>query len=517
MNKAMRYPPLVSNVPHLLHGGDYNPEQWMVEPVETLGLSSVETTIPAIWQDDMRLAEGAGINTFTIGMFSWSDLEPVEGEYHFEWLDRVMDLCAEHGITVMLGTPSGARPPWLNKKYPEVLRVNANRVRNLPGFRHNHCLSSPVYREKVQAINTALAERYKGHKALGMWHISNEYGGDCHCPICQERFRDWLKKRYGSLDALNAAWWTHFWSHRYSSWEEIESPSELGDTCVLGLNLAWRRFTSDQYIDFYRWETAPLKKITPDVPCTTNFMGTYLGFDQFALAREMDAVSWDNYPNWRGTEEDAWEGMRVSFVHDLNRSLKGKPFMMMESSPSATNWQSVSKLRAPGMHALQSLQAVAHGSDSVQYFQFRKGRGGSEMYHGAVVGHEGSERAPRTRVYREVAELGARLKTLDGVVGCSTPAEVALVYDWENAWAIDDARGFLQKNTAYDRTVLEHYQAFWAQAVPVDIIDSTCSLDGYRLVVAPMLYMLRGDFAERIAAFVRAGGTFVATYISGYV
>jgi beta-galactosidase len=377
-----------------------------------------------------------------------------------------------------------------------------------------------VYREKVTRINTLLAERYKDHPALGLWHISNEYGGECHCPLCQARFREWLKSRYQTLDALNEAWWTGFWSHVYTDWEQIESPSGLGDTNLHGLNLSWRRFTSDQFVDFYLCETAPLKKITPAVPCTTNLMGPYMGIDYFRLAKALDVVSWDNYPHWLGTEQDgAWEGMRISFNQDLNRGLKDKPFLMMESSPSATNWQPVAKLRRPGVHVLQSLQAVAHGSDSVQYFQFRKGRGASEKFHGAVVDHEGTE---NSRVFREVADVGARLKTMDAVAGCSTPSGVALVFDWENAWALGDARGFLQQNTAYDKTVIEHYSAFWKQAVSVDVIESTRSFEGYDIVVAPMLYMLRKDdagrcVAEKIAEFVRQGGTFVATYISGYV
>jgi beta-galactosidase len=506
MRKPVRYP-FVTKCPHLLHGGDYNPEQW---------LKWKDT----VWREDMRLAKLAGINTLTVGIFSWAALEPAEGEYHFDWLDDVMDMLAENGITAVLATPSGARPAWMSKKYPEILRVNRSRSKNLHGERHNHCLSSPVYRGKTAGINTLLAERYRDHPALGLWHVSNEYGGECHCPLCQTRFREWLRKRYKTLSDLNEAWWTSFWSHTYTEWDQIESPSELGDVNLHGLNLSWRRFTSDQFIDFYLCETAPLKKITPDVPCTTNLMGPYMGIDAFKMAKAMDVISWDNYPNWRGTEQDALhEGMHISFNHDMNRSLKDKPFLMMESSPSATNWQSTAKLRRPGVHMLQSLQAIAHGSDSVQYFQFRKGRGASEKFHGAVIDHEGTE---NTRVFREVADVGARLKTMDRIAGCSTPSGAALIFDWENAWALGDARGFLQQNTAYDRTVIEHYSAFWKQAVSVDIIESTRSFKDYDIVAAPMLYMLRKDdmgvcAAERIAEFVKNGGIFVTTYITGYV
>jgi beta-galactosidase len=511
MKKAMRYPPIVAQFPHLLHGSDYNPDQWLTW--------KAAKNLVHIWEEDIRLAQLAGLNSLTIGNLAWAAMEPAEGKYRFEWLDEVMDIIAKNNMTAVLCTPSGARPAWMSQKYPEVLRVNDARIRILHGQRHNHCPSSPVYREKVAAVNSRLAERYKDHPALGLWHISNEYSGECyfpqcHCPLCQEHFRDYLKKRYGTLDALNESWWTFFWSHTYTDWQQIESPSSRGEMSVHGLNLEWKRFTTEQFVDFYLLEVEPLKMHTPHIPCTTNFMGTYPGLDYFRLAEVLDVVSWDNYPAWKNTEEDIVTGSRISFLHDLNRSLKGKPFMMMESSPSATNWQPVAKLRRPGVHILQSLQAVAHGSDTVQYFQFRKGRGAFEKFHGAVVDHAGTE---NTRVFRDVADTGKRLAKLDAIAGTSTPVSVALVFDWNVRWALDDAKGFLQERTGYEETVINHYRAFWRQGVSVDIIDSTKSLDGYDLLVAPMLYMLRQGFAERIASFVKAGGTFVATYITGYV
>jgi beta-galactosidase len=357
-------------------------------------------------------------------------------------------------------------------------------------------------------------ERYKNHPALGLWHISNEYGGDCHCPLCQERFRTYLEEKYHTLDALNEAWWNSFWSHTYSDWSQIESPGPLGETSTHGLNLDWKRFTTEQFVDFYLHEVEPLKKITPGVPCTTNLMGTYPGIDYPRLAEVLDVVSWDNYPQWTGTVKDIDLAVRTSFVHDLTRGLKGKPFMLMESSPSATNWRPVAKLHRPNVHILQSMQAVAHGADTVQYFQFRKGRGASEKFHGAVVDHVGTD---ETRVFKDVAAVGERLKTLDGIVGTGTPSQVALIYDWNVRWALDDMHGLLQDKTGYEQTVVDHYRAFWQLGVPVDVIDSTRPFDGYDILVAPMLYLLRPGTAEAIDAFVRQGGVFVATYVTGYV
>ncbi|MDR0474123.1 MAG: beta-galactosidase [Treponema sp.] len=503
MKKPEKFPHIAASFPHLIHGADYNPDQWIKWKDE-------------IWKEDMRLAKLSGINSLSVGIFAWTALEPSEGEYRFEWLDEIMNMMAENKMTAVLATPSGARPAWMSQKYPEVLRVNSNRTKNSHGDRHNHCLTSPVYRDKVTAINTRLAERYGAHPALGVWHISNEYGGECHCPLCQEKFRSWLKERYKTLDALNEAWWTAFWSHTYTDWQQLESPAPwpVGESSINGLKLDWMRFTTEQYVDFYLCETAPIKKICPQIPCTVNLMGTYTGIDYFRLAEVADRVSWDNYPQWTGTDRDIETAIDASCKHDLMRGLKGKPFMLMESCPSATNWRPVAKLHRPGVHMLQCMQAVAHGSDSVQYFQYRKSRGASEKFHGAVVDHEGTE---KTRVFSDVASVGERLNALNAVAGSDTPSAAAIVYDWNVRWALDGAQGFLQSKTGYEKTVIDHYSVFWQMGIPVDFVDSTRSLEGYDLVIAPMLYMLRPGFAEKLDAFVQNGGTYVATYITGYV
>jgi beta-galactosidase len=497
----MRYPPVIKRFPHVLHGSDYNPEQWI--PWKD-----------TIWKEDMRLAKLAGINSLSVGIFSWTALEPEEGVYRFEWLDEVMDMLAENGMAAVLATPSGARPTWMSKKYPEVLRVNESRQRNVHGDRHNHCLSSPVYREKTLSLNTLLAKRYRDHPALGVWHVSNEYSGDCHCPLCQAKFREYLRNRYKTLETLNEAWWSAFWSGTITGWDQIESPGSPGNSGHNGIKLDWRRFTTEQFVDFYLNETAPLREFTPEVPCTTNLMAGYTGIDYARFAEVLDIASWDSYPQWTSAEGNAEIGLSTSYCHDLIRGLKGKPFMLMESCPSATNWRPVAKLHRPGLHMLQSLQALAHGADTIQYFQFRKSRGGPEQHHGAVVDHEGSE---KTRVFHEIAELGECLKGLDYLVGADTPAQAALIHDYQVRWALEDAKGFLQDKTGYGETVIAHYRPFWKRGIPLDVIDSRQNLDKYRLLIAPMLYLLREGAAERLDAFVRQGGTFVTTYATGYV
>jgi beta-galactosidase len=496
-----RYPPINPKCPHFLHGGDYNPEQWL--------------HMPEVLKEDLRLMKLAHCNAMSVGIFSWAALEPEEGRFMFDWLDRVMDDLANNGVFAVLATPSGARPSWMSQKYPEVLRVNADRTRILHGARHNHCYTSPVYREKTALINRKLAERYRNHPSLLVWHISNEYGGQCHCGLCQGAFRTWLKERHGSLEALNQAWWTAFWSHAYTDWSQIESPAPHGEWAIHGLDLDWKRFVTHQTTQFMKNEITPLRELTPNVPVTTNMMGTYSGLNYWKMAAELDVVSWDSYPAWHGVEEDWKLGSSVSFIHDIYRCLKGgKPFMLMESTPSNVNWQEVCKPKRPGMHRLSSLQAVAHGADTVQYFQWRKSRGSFEKFHGAVVDHVGHE---NTRVFHDVEEVGQILEKLDAVIGTTVHPEVAIIYDWENEWAIGDLQGLSRKRRDYSGTCVAQYRPFWSRGVPVDVVSMDSDFASYRLLIAPMLYMVRPGVAGRIGKFVETGGTFVATYWSGIV
>ncbi|GMA57404.1 hypothetical protein GCM10025858_19070 [Alicyclobacillus sacchari] len=362
-------------------------------------------------------------------------------------------------------------------------------------------------------MNHRLAERYSFHPAIIGWHVSNEYGGECHCPLCQDAFRAWLKQRYGSLERLNRAWWTTFWSHTYSDWSQIESPAPHGENQIHGLNLDWKRFVTAQTVDFCRHEIAPLKQVNPQLPVTTNFMGTYPGLDYWQFRDVLDIISWDSYPLWHRDRTLVDEAMRTAMIHDLNRSLGGgKPFLLMESTPSVTNWQPVSKLKRPGVHVLTSLQAVAHGADSVQYFQWRKSRGSSEKLHGAVVDHVGTA---NTRTFRDVTDVGDMLQKIGEVAGTSPEPKAAIIFDWENRWAIEDAKGPRNIGMHYEQTVMAHYRSLWELQIPVDVINMDCDFSRYKLVVAPMLYMLRPGVADRLRAFVHAGGTFVTTYWSG--
>jgi beta-galactosidase len=496
-----KFAPVMKDFGHMIHGADYNPDQWL--------------DMPDILQEDVRLLKLAHMNAVSIGIFSWKALEPKEGVYTFEWLDELMDRLAANGIGAVLATPSGARPAWMDRDHPEVLRVSENRVRNLHGFRHNHCYTAPYYRDKVREMNTLLAKRYGKHPALKLWHVSNEYGGECHCPLCQEAFRNFLREKYDNdIHKLNGQWWTRFWSHEFSDFDEIESPAPHGENQIHGMHLDWMRFVTAQTKSFMENEIAPLKEITPDIPVTTNMMGVYPGLNYWDMAPSVDVISWDNYPEWHNPySDDEHVGCRIAFMHDINRSMKHKPFLLMESTPSQINWRPVNKLKRPGMHSLSSIQAVAHGADSVQYFQFRKGRGASEKFHGAVVDHYGKE---DTRVFREVARLGEDLEKMDEIVGTVNVPEVALIYDWENRWAIEHLQG-LNQNRDYEGTCVSHYKPFWNMGMAVDVNCMTETLGHYKLVTAPMLYMTKPGVTQALRDYVKEGGTLVLTYCSSYV
>ena len=482
----------------LLHGGDYNPEQWPEE----------------VWAEDMRLMKAAGCNTMTVGVFAWSALESAEGVYHFEWLDRVMDLLHANGMRAVLATPTAAHPPWLSQKYPEVLRTASNRVRHEHRVRVNYCLTSPAYRRACAAMATQLAERYKNHPALMLWHVSNEYHDDCHCELCQEAFRQWLRCKYGTLEVLNGSWDNAVWSHCYTDWAQIRSPQPwpAGEWSMLALGMDWRRFVTDQSVACFLNEATILRRITPNVPLTTNMHQTTWGFMDWArFAPHVDVMCWDNYPEYHADAGDVARAVEVGFAHDFYRSAKRQPFLMMESNPGSAQGK---RQKRPGIHRLQSLQAVAHGSDSVQYFQWRNCRSGVEKFHGAVVNHDCS---PEARVFREVAALGSELAKLGGVRGTPVSAEVAVVYDKQVHWAVEYATTARWDERSYIQTAHAHYAPFWQRGINVDVIESTTDLSPYRVVVAPVLYMLRPGVAESLTKFVKAGGTLVTSYWSGYV
>lgn len=487
----------------LLHGGDYNPDQWLDRP--------------DILEEDIRMMKKAGINSATLGVFSWSVYEPSEGEYNFRWLVDIIDKLYRNGIYTILSTPSGAHPAWLDEKYPEAMRVDSYGHRNHHGERHNHCMSSTIYFEKVSNIINKLVEHVDGHSGIIMWHISNELSGECFCPLCIKRFQNYLADKFDNdISKLNHAWWNTFWSHNYNRFDQIEPPFKNGENTNLGLNLEWKRFTTWNMNEYMKSEIKLVRELTPNLPITTNFMQFYGGLDYNVMADELDVISWDSYPELHNNHEKFYETMESnSFYHAVMRSMKrGKPFMMMESAPGFVNWLPYNKVKRPGAHKLSSMQAVACGSDTVQYFQWRKGRGSFEQYHGAVVDHLGKD---DTRIFKEVEDLGIALKKVSKTAGTIIEAKTALLYDWDNKWAIDNIKGLSNNTKNYDAVCCSFYSEFLRLGIEMDVIASDRDFINYDIIIAPMLYMLRPGVADRLKEFVNKGGQLLATYLTGYV
>lgn len=499
-----------NNARKLLHGADYNPEQWNLDP--------------KILDEDFRLMHQAGFTSVSIGIFSWTKYEPREGCFEFEWMDRLMDRLAKENITAFLATPSASKPMWMSEKYPEVRKVNREGLRERSGGRHNHCPSSLVYRQKVTQINTQLAKRFGNHPALGLWHVGNELGnhlaGECFCSHCLARFRQWLQERYQTLDALTEAWWGHFWNHTITDWEQIDPR----DMTIDGMQVDWRRFVSHLHTEFLEIEIAPLKEHSPDILCTNNFMGFCPDFNYHQWSKTLDVISNDSYPNYDGTARTTRTAANTSLEHDLIRALAhNRPWLLMECSPSMVNWMRVNKLKPPHVHRMEVAQAVAHGADGVQYFQWRKGRGGKEKYHGAVVDHDAR---PDTRVFREVVEVGNMLDDWKGVLGSTTPdSPVAIVYDWESGWALNSSFGIKHPpapqigfTDASKELLLDHHWGIWNAGAGCDLIFSdenfATELSKRAIVSAPILHMAEQPVADALLDYVTDGGTLVLTHRS---
>ena len=494
---------LFPKIPVLLHGGDYNPDQWLDRP--------------DILEEDIKMMKKAGVNTATVGVFSWSALEPQEGNFQFGWLHDIMDKLYENGIYTVLATPTGARPAWMDEKYPSVLRVEKDGRRNHHSGRHNHCMSSLEYRALVEKMDTKLAQEFGNHPGLILWHISNELGGECYCDSCKKRFQEYLREKYhNNIEELNKQWWTSFWSRRFDSFEQIEPPYDNGEHSILGLNLDWKRFNSWNMKDYLAFERRILKKYTPQVPATANFMKLFEQLDYVDLAKEIDIISWDGYPSWNNDYETPVDtAAELSFDHAVMRSLKkDKPFMLMESTPSLVNWHSVNKLKRPGILRASSIQTIGCGSDTVQYFQWRKGRGAAEQFHGAVVDHLGRD---DTRVFKEVSEVGELLKKLAPVTGSRVASKAAVLFDWSNRWAIKDMQGMAHDTKNYEKEVRKFYNIHLKKGINADIVFPLEDLSSYSLVVLPMYYAVSKEAGAWLKEYVKNGGTVVATYLTAYV
>lgn len=489
---------MTAPLPRLAFGGDYNPEQWP---------ASIQT-------EDVELMQEAGVDLVTLGVFSWALLEPSEGTFAFDWLDEVVERLHAGGIRIDMATATASPPPWLAARHPETLPSTMEGHTLWPGGRQAFCPSSPVYRERAQALSRAMAERYGTHDALALWHVGNELGGHnalCYCDVSAAAFRLWLEKRYGDIGRLNEAWGTAFWSQRYATFEEVLPPRSAPAFPNPTQQLDFRRFSSDELLANFIAERDILHELSPGVPVTTNFMVMHhiREMDYWAWAREVDVVSNDHYL----TAADPDAHIELAFSADLTRGLAGgRPWLLMEHSTSAVNWQPRNIAKRPGEMRRTSLQHVARGADAVLFFQWRASRAGAEKFHSGLVPHAGTD----TRLWREVVELSRTLDRIEEVTGSGARNRVAMLFDWQCWWAAE-----LDSHPTQDLTYLDRahalYRALWERGVGVDFLHPEQDLAGYDLVIVPTLYAVTDLAVERVRAAVDAGAAALVTYFSGIV
>jgi beta-galactosidase len=478
----------------LCYGGDYNPEQWPEKE----------------WAEDVALMREAGVTLVTLGVFAWSRLEPRPGEYDLGWLDRVFDLLHSVGVRVSLATPTASPPPWFSDTHPEALPVAADGTRLLHGSRDTYCAAAPSYRAAARRIAQVLAHRYGNHPALALWHVHNEYGTECHCDLAAAAFRDWLRARYSTVDALNDAWTTDFWSQRYTDWSQVHPPRTTRYLPNPAQVLDFRRFWSDELLASYVEQRDVLR--ATGVPVTTNFVfGGWVPVDHARWAKEVDVVAVDHYPSAPGLAGAA----QTAFAADLARGWAGgRPWLLCETAPYHVVTPGRMHTKAPGQLARDVLPCVARGSRGAMFFQWRASRGGAERYHSALLPHAGAD----SRRFRETVAMGALLGRIAETGPAPVRAATAVLFDAPSWWALQSP-GLPSEDIDYLHEVRAAHRALSRLGMGVDVLPVDAPLDGYRVVVVPALYLLDtaspGNTAERLRAYVAGGGRLVVTFLSG--
>lgn len=480
----------------MLIGVDYYPEHWPKER----------------WETDISLMKKAGFNTVRLAEFSWIKMEPAEGRFEFGWLDDAVALLAHHNMNVILGTPTAVMPGWVARKYPETLRQERDGTRMVWGGRKHNCFSSGTYRLLSERITRAMAEHFAAAPNVIGWQTDNEFGGgECHCKTCLAEFQDWLRNKYGTLDALNRAWGNHFWGLNCTTWGEITFPDNRTDeTWAMGnpsACLDFKHFTSWLRVRFQADQVRIIREICPEDFVTHNFMGLYSDLDYYNLSDDLDFVTWDNYPIWSNEPDIPYT---ASLAADVMRGLKRKNFMIMEQTAGPCGWGTFGRNPWPGEIRKITYQQLAHGSDGQIWFRWRTCTVGREQYWHGLLGHDGKP----LRRYDEAAQTTEELRRLeDFLKGTTVVSEVAILYDYDNLWSLNFQPGY--EGNSLQAAILRYYRALCRAGVNADIVNRRADLAEYKLVLTPDLAMMPDETARRLVAYVENGGVLLADCRTG--
>ena len=481
--------------PPFYFGADYYPEQWPVER----------------WAEDARLMKAAGFNVVRLAEFAWGKMEAEEGQFDFAWLDRAIEILAASGMQVVLGTPTASPPPWLMAKGEDLFLVEATGLRRPYGLRREYCPSHPLYREHSARIVERMGLHFCDHPAVIGWQIDNELGDRCYCSLCRRGFQDWLKGRYGNLEAVNLAWGTNFWSHTYTDWKQVPVPFATVPLHNPGLALDYRRYMSDVYCGFLRLQIELLRRSCPRHFITHNLMGFgYSQLNYYDLAADLDHVSWDIYPRHQWDMKAEVDPARAALSGDTMRGLKKKNYWVMEQQSGSGGWEQEAVSPKPGELRLWTYQSIAHGAEAVLYFRWRSARFGAEQnWHGILEPHG---RAGRR--YAEAAQVGRELQRLSSRVSASqVRAHAALLQSYDTRFAFQNQPS--HPRFRYEEHLLDVYRGFLNAHVALDVVSEKDPLTGYRLVLVPSMFVLTAETAANLERFAADGGIVVFTPRTG--
>ncbi len=476
-------------------GVDYYPEQWPEER----------------WPVDIRLMAEAGFNVVRLAEFAWARIEPERGKFNFAWLDRAIALFHSHGIQVVLGTPTASPPPWLMQTDPALFRLRQDGVRLTYGNRREYCPNQPAYHDFTRKVVGAMAEHYASHPAVIGWQIDNEFGEGCYCPLCAQRFQDWLHCRYETLINLNRNWGTAFWSHVYNDWSEIPLPLASGGSPNPGLALDFERFVTDTYVAYQRLQVELLRRICPGQFITHNMMGfDFDRLDCFQLARDLDLISWDNYPRSQWSMESPLEPSRAALSHAAMRGLKERNFWVIEQQAGQGGWEMLSLVPRPGELRLWAYQSIAHGADGIVFFRWRTARYGAEQFWHGLLDYD----ARAGRRYQEIKQMGNEIQNAASYLDGSTvksPVAMVLSYDSRFSFRIQPNNPHFR----YDEHFHAVYRSFYRRHVSADVISPEADLSAYKIVILPAMHLISPGFVEKLTVYVRSGGIVLVTQRSG--